>query len=274
MLRIIAKKIALRIPQIKNLYAEVQYLRKQISDSTLLLESEKEIARQKISLYDHERKKLLLKENKNLNFGCGYFPLPGWTNIDGGDGKNYAPPSDDSVVKLDVFDALSLIADDSVSYIQSEQFFEHFTRQDAFKLFCECFRVLKKGGVIRTQVPDLYITVKLYLNEWPEAPWETVQLPHRLRLIAGRQDYGKLLPGETYLPSMMLNNSFHMDGHKFLYDYETLAQLLRLAGFSSIERCKYGESRHENLRGIDKHDGGETGRSWIPHIGLTVEATK
>jgi len=65
-----------------------------------------------------------------------------------------------------------------------------------------------------------------------------------------------------------------MDGHKYLYDYETLEQSLRLAGFSQIERCKYGESRHEILRGIDKHDGGETGRSWIPHICLKAEATK
>lgn len=215
------------------------------------------------------------RENTRLNFGGGSFPLVGWTDIDGGDGKTYEPPADDTVVKLDIFDALAKIPDNSVTYIVSEQFLEHFTRQEGFRLLRECFRILKKSGVIRTQVPDLYITVKRYLDEWPDAPWETVQFPHRLRhILATNDSYGKLLPGETYLPSMMLNNGFHMDGHKFLYDYETLKQSLTLAGFSQIERCKFGESRHEELLNIDKHDGGETGCSWIPHICLTVEGIK
>ncbi|MCL1825335.1 MAG: methyltransferase domain-containing protein [Betaproteobacteria bacterium] len=269
----IVKKIALCIPPIKRLYAETQCLRKIVDESALTLE--KENIRQKARLYHQEREKLLSLENKKLNLGCGNSPLEGWTNIDGGDGKHFDPPGNDAVVKLDVFTAMAEIADASVSYITSEQFFEHFTRQEGFKLLRECFRVLKKGGVIRTQVPDLYITVKCYLDEWSSAPWKTIQLPHRLRHISGSQDpYAKLLPGETYLPSMFINNGFHMDGHKFLYDYETLEQSLRLAGFSQIERCKFGNSRHEILRGIDKHDGGETGCSWIPHIALTVEATK
>lgn len=128
---------------------------------------------------------------------------------------------------------------------------------------------------MRLQVPDLYITVKLYLDEWPDAPWETVQLPHRMRHTAlSGDEYVKLLPGEKYLPSFTINNGFHMEGHKFLYDYETLEQSLRLAGFSSIEKCGFGASRHDSLRGIDKHDGGETGRSWIPDIALIVEGTK
>jgi predicted SAM-dependent methyltransferase len=269
MLRNFAKKIALCVPPVKGLYDEVQCLRKMFPEQAF------QNSHKKAELYRRECDKLLSLPNTKLNLGCGNFPLEGWTNIDGGDGKNFAPPKNDEVVKLDVFEAMAEIPDASVEYITSEQFFEHFTRQEGFALLGECFRVLKKQGVIRIQVPDLYITVKCYLDEWPDAPWETVQLPHRLRHISGSIDpYSKLLPGETYMPSMFINNSFHMDGHKFLYDFETLEQCLELAGFLQVERCKFGESRHEALRGIDKHDGGETGSFWIPKIALTVEATK
>jgi hypothetical protein len=41
-----------------------------------------------------------------------------------------------------------------------------------------------------------------------------------------------------------------------------------------VVRCAYGESEHEALRGINRHDGGETGRSWIPPLTLIVEATR
>jgi len=41
-----------------------------------------------------------------------------------------------------------------------------------------------------------------------------------------------------------------------------------------VERAEYGRSRHEFLRGIDRHDGGETGKSWIPGLALIVEGTK
>lgn len=237
--------------------------------------SEIEFEQTKIQAYERETGILAKSKNDKLNLGCGYYPMSGWSNIDGGDGKNYAPPIDRQVIKLDVFNALSTIPDNSVSFITSEQFFEHFSRQDGYKLMTECHRVLKPGGVMRIQVPDLYITVKLYLDEVPLAPWKNVQYPHRIRHIESTNDpYGKLIPGEEYLPSMMLNNGFHMDGHKYLYDNQTLVQSLKLSGFSNIYRCNFGESSFSELQGIDKHDGGETGRHWIPDIALIVEAIK
>ena len=86
--------------------------------------------------------------------------------------------------------------------------------------------------------------------------------------------YGKLVEGEHYTRSMLLNNGMHMDGHRYLYDFETLSQTLRLAGFRDIARVAYGESEHAALRGIDRHDGGKSGRSWIPSIVLAVEAVR
>lgn len=229
---------------------------------------------QQDALRDRELAKLRAMTTRKLHLGCGGHAMDGWTNVDGGDGVHFEPPADPRVVKLDVFEALASLPDASVDYVHSEQFLEHFTRQEGFRLARECARVLRPGGVMRTQVPDLHLVVKLYLDEVDFAPWATVQYPHRMRNMAGGSDpYGKLIAGERYLPAMMINNGFHMDGHRFLHDHASLEQVLRLAGFSQVERCEFGRSRHAALHGIDHHDGGETGRSWVPKVALTLEST-
>ena len=130
---------------------------------------------------------------------------------------------------------------------------------------------LDRAGI---QGPDLESVVALYRNELAFADWETVQLPHRLRHVGETRDpYGRLAPGEAFTPAIMINNGFHMDGHRFLYDFATLAQTLRLAGFAKVVRASFGESAHAALRGIGRHDGGATGASWVPRVALVVEAS-
>jgi predicted SAM-dependent methyltransferase len=235
--------------------------------------NEREAAADK--LVKHELARLSKMDTRRLHLGCGAHAMEGWANIDGGDGVNFNPPEDPRVLKLDVFVALAALPDRSADFIHSEQFFEHFSRQDGLRLMKECHRVLKPGGVMRTQVPDLERTVRLYLDEVPFAPWKDVQYPHRIKHISNTLDpIARLSDGEEYLPSMMINNGFYMDGHKYLYDWETLEQSLRIAGFGKVVRCDFGVSEHDALNGIDHHDGGETGRSWVPKIALTAESTR
>lgn len=44
--------------------------------------------------------------------------------------------------------------DESIDFVYSEHFFEHLFFDEAVALLAECGRVLKKGGVVRTVVPD------------------------------------------------------------------------------------------------------------------------
>lgn len=223
---------------------------------------------------DGELARLRAAGSRKLNLGAGGFPLEGWINVDGGDGRHYDAPEDPRVIRLDVFDALAALPDASMDFIASEQFFEHFTRQEGLAMARECRRVLSPAGVLRIQVPDLESVVALYRNELAFADWETVQLPHRLRHVGETRDpYGRLAPGEAFTPAIMINNGFHMDGHRFLYDFATLAQTLRLAGFARVTRAAFGESAHAPLRGIDRHDGGATGAAWVPRVALVVEAS-
>jgi len=243
-------------------------------------------------LTQFERTKRFLNEHEKLkrfgyeriNFGCGSHPLPGWTNTDGGDGKWWLAPSKDEIVQLDIAEFLALVPDNSVSYITSEQFFEHFAPDAAREILRQWHRILQPSGVLRIQVPSLYYLCKLYLNEVPFADWEKVQKPRRLKqFLDGAGDnsanhskdpYKKLAENEELLPCYVSNMAFYSDGHQFMYDFAYLKQMLHLLAFHSVVECKFGESKHKALRGIDKHDGGETGKGWIPEIALCVEATK
>lgn len=225
--------------------------------------------------YEEEVRKLKNSSLEKLNFGCGDCPLEGWTNIDGGDGNIYSAPNADQIIKLDVFQALELIPENSVSFIFSEQFFEHFNRQDGLRLLREWNRILKPDGVLRIQTPDLKMEAMIYLGLVDFADWDRVVLPHRLKHIENSQDtYGKLEEGELYTRAMLINNGMHMDGHLFLYDFETIRQSMHITGFKNIIRVNFGESKHSALDKINLHDGGDTGRSWIPKIVLEVEGQK
>jgi predicted SAM-dependent methyltransferase len=222
-----------------------------------------------------EINKLKKADLSKINFGCGTNILPGWTNTDGGDGKHFFPPPLPEIVRLDVWNFLRRTPDAVARFITSEQFFEHFTRQDGIGLLRHWHRILMPGGVLRIQTVDLEKEIQVYLNICPGVSWEKDVLPHRTKYLTTATDfYGGLCAGERYTRSMLLNNGFHMNGHKYIYDFETIQQSLHVAGFTKIKREVFGCSDYPELRGIDHHDGGETGRHWVPLNVLTVEAVK
>jgi len=54
---------------------------------------------------------------------------------------------------------------DSVDVIYSSHTLEHLTREKGRIFINECFRVLKKNGVIRIIVPDLRYIIQQYLDK-------------------------------------------------------------------------------------------------------------
>jgi hypothetical protein len=54
-------------------------------------------------------------------------------------------------------------------------------------------------------------------------------------------------------PVFLLNHNLRAWGHRFLYDAEVLRMALDDAGFVEVEQCALGESRHERLRGVERH---------------------
>jgi predicted SAM-dependent methyltransferase len=181
------------------------------------------------------------KDNKviKLNFGTGgnpNSPLTGWLNSD------LFAHFDIGVIRVDVTQPFPF-PNNSADYINSEHFVEHLTLKEAKFYFDESFRVLKKGGRIRTSLPSFDFLIDLYAGEKTEK---------KGKYIKWAMD--ELMP-ETgvYEEIYVINNQFHDWGHQFIHNETSLKRLLEDAGFSKVRLYKPGISDDENFRDIEKH---------------------
>lgn len=90
-----------------------------------------------------------------LHLGCGKNIKEGYINID----KYVEFPG---VEKLDIFNLP--YADNSVDEILSEHLVEHIGFKDEEKFWTECARVLKPGGKLITETPDMEWLCKQFLE--------------------------------------------------------------------------------------------------------------
>ncbi|MHB0970278.1 MAG: class I SAM-dependent methyltransferase [Thermoanaerobaculia bacterium] len=170
-------------------------------------------------MFDRLFKKPSSSAPLKLHLGCGPNAMPGWVNMD-----NQPYPGVDRIVDL-----AKGIPYDGAAFIFAEHFIEHLDFRDALALMRECRRALNDDGVLRLSTPNL---------DWV---WAT-----HYRLDGDAR--------QTLQDCFYLNRAFRGWGHQFLYNETTLRATLQLAGFSTIVRCAYGESAHEELRGLEKHE--------------------
>lgn len=93
---------------------------------------------------------------KYLNLGCGTRYLETWENFDF--------VSTGKAVRAHNFLEGIPLPDDSYDVVYHSHVLEHLPRENAAAFIKECFRVLKKGGVIRVVVPDLEQVMREYLR--------------------------------------------------------------------------------------------------------------
>jgi predicted SAM-dependent methyltransferase len=181
-----------------------------------------------------------------IHLGCGNALIPGWINLD-----CYPPPrlNGIEIMTLDMRRGLPL-ASESVAAVFSEHFFEHLPFEIIrSNLLPEIRRVLAPGGSLRIGVPNGEYFVDQYLA-----------------CRVGAQDvlFEQNRAGNT--PMMMLNEIAHGFGHFFVYDFETLANLLRAAGLINVVRRAAFETGFEHFKGKDRVD------AWRNAMTLYVEA--
>jgi len=171
-----------------------------------------------------------------LQIGCGLNPIPGWLNTD-------LLPHKPGVAYLDATRPLPL-PDASFDYIYSEHLIEHLDYEDGRKLIFECARVLKRGGKLRIATPDLQFLIDLYANS---------QLSETQRRYI-EFEYRRYMPRyETRQKAVVFNNFMHAWRHRFVYDEDTLRELLRKAHFNRIMRYRVGQSDDTTLRSLEHH---------------------
>jgi predicted SAM-dependent methyltransferase len=157
-----------------------------------------------------------------LHLGCGKNLLPGWRNIDIVEGPG--------VILQDLTREFQ-IRSGEVDFVFSEHFIEHITLEQAGFFFSECYRVLRKGGVLRVSTPDLCFLIKKYLeerlSEWKNVGWN------------------------PSTPCRMINEGMRLWGHQFLYDNQELETLLHEAKFSEVYSVEWRKSRHVELCNLE-----------------------
>jgi predicted SAM-dependent methyltransferase len=145
-----------------------------------------------------------------LHVGCGWTYLEDWVNVD-----LFATKAD---IAWDLRQGIPL-SDDSVDAIFHEHMLEHLSLHDGLLFTRECARVLKPSGILRIGVPDAGECIDSY---------------------SGKADPGWASSRPTGM--LAVQALFYENGHRAMYDGETLTLMCRAAGFGEAQRQQAGET--------------------------------
>lgn len=185
------------------------------------------------------RRRFHKMENIWLHWGCGPKKLPNWVNIDGWktDATDYVH---DLRAKLPFHD-------ETVELIFTEHVLEHVEFDIARQVLADFYRIMKPGGRIRIVVPGLEECIRAFSQG--ETGW------------FAKVDEPCVTVGVGF------NRIFYSHFHRFIYDYSTLATVLKEAGFSAVEQSSHLACSDERLN----LDGNSESRRLVS---LYVDAVK
>ena len=147
-----------------------------------------------------------------LNLGCGDKILIGYINVDVAESrKGNKPDLVSDITKLDTF------ADNSVDEILTVHVIEHFYYWQLDDVLTEWKRVLKPGGVMITETPNLLFACQQILHN----------------------PYKAALPNAQMSMWPLFGNPFEEDElmcHKWCFSPQTLIQLFNDSGFVNIRQ--------------------------------------
>ena len=198
-----------------------------------------------------------------VNVGCGMTPTPGWHNLDNSlsvrlaayprltslgtkvgvisapQARFVAEASAAGIRQADVRKPMPFPAD-SLDVVYSSHMLEHLDRSTAAIFIEDAHRVLRPGGVIRIAVPDLQSRLDHYretgdADQFMESLHMDMNLPTNWR---------------EGLRSRMV--SFR--GHRWMYDADSLARLLRGGGFVDEVALSAGETTIPEPGELDLHE--------------------
>jgi len=156
------------------------------------------------------------REDIRLHLGCGPNRLPGWINCEFANTIN-----EEWQVEFDITTFPYDIENNTVSRIYWSHVIEHIDPSQVPQIFQEFLRILKPGGVVDTEYPDI-LKLSEYIVEDPTRIY-TQNKKIRKRAIAGMfGDVGK------YKDPIML--------HKWGYSEDAIIELCYNTGFRRAVR--------------------------------------
>jgi predicted SAM-dependent methyltransferase len=121
------------------------------------------------------------------------------------------------------------VTDNSLIGIYSEHCIEHIPFKDFDKNVKEFYRMLKPGGVLRLVTPDGGIYIDIYERR---KKGENIKMPYEDGFIT---------------PMARINGIFRNHGHQFIYDFETIKNVLEQNRFKDIKQESFRQGRDKNM---------------------------
>lgn len=155
-----------------------------------------------------------------------------------------------------------------VDVIYTSHFLEHVYRHEAVKIFRECYRVLRPGGIIRIALPDTKKLTRAYLEGNVSILQARVSQDPNIEFSVCDSLAIHFYPPElNYSEPPSLGRKFQelfLARHKWAYDFDSLKILLWKTKFREIEEKEFGESVIEDAKLLDV----------MPEVSFYTEAKK
>jgi len=176
---------------------------------------------------------------RKLHIGCGSCIMEGWLNTD-------ICSYSSEVHYLDAGKSYPFL-DNIFDYIYSEHLFEHLELSQAVNMLKESFRILKPGGRMRLSMPDFHFLMNLYQHPDKECNRQYLEWSY------GLFGQGNLEVTEEDYPVHVINNFFHLWGHRFIHTPEYLTRMASNTGFQNIRKYPVGVSDTLAFKDIEQH---------------------
>lgn len=196
-----------------------------------------------------------MNEGKYIQYGCGWLAPSQWQNFDASPtlrfermpliGRLYTKnksrfPS--NVEYGDIVKGLP-IEQNSCAGVYCSHILEHLSLSDFRTALLNTKSILRPRGVFRLVLPDLEHSIRKYINN----PSSDAALVFLRDTSLGHENRIKGLSG---LLSMWLGNSQHL----WMWDYKSIAEELKEAGFIEIRRASFGDSSDPFFTTVEDKD--------------------
>lgn len=187
---------------------------------------------------------------KNYNIGAGSFRHENWINID--HSSIWYKHLQEDIIEYDLLEMNKLpLEDNSVDNIYSSHVIEHVTDEAVQNMCNECYRVLKRGGFIRIQAPNIDIFYSYFIKN-KKSPWLAVKKP-----AMSKKSLYDASPEQVFLWSFASNvTTLHKDGaqnrlndkdiKKIFKEMSYENALNKCLSFISIDKQRFYPGNHIN----------------------------
>lgn len=198
-----------------------------------------------------------------VQYGCGFSAQNGWVNFDSSPtlrfekipilGMLYTRNNqrfDKRVLFGDIVKGLP-IAENSCRGAYCSHVLEHLSKNDCIEALKNTYKMLEPGGLFRLVMPDLEFLAKRYVNS-NDADAASLFLREALLGVECRRNSFKQL----------ILDRFGNSRHLWLWDYKSIERALKDAGFESIRKAQFNDSRDLMFIGVENES------RWVNCLGV------